>query len=299
MATAVNDLTIIFGNECLLSCRCSPLRSSASACFSDATPFCINSPDFFLLCLLSCLIGWVRFFPSWFPAALGAFIIFKNGGRNAKKEAEVGESEGRVSCNGASPPPMTSAEWGICWDPEKGPIMQSPQERSHSGVKLEVFGERFEGERHGHTSQWTSERWGRGSPDTRHPPPTASRIPSPWLWRKDEVSVWNAWLRRWRMGRHWWGRGEGYPALILDGLITGKQPGHGRHCCHALTTSSTTVWVTGFEGCQPGCFISKELCFTWSRGTVLCFQSIRIDGSTVCTFRSNLPFSPLLGCRSV
>lgn len=118
------------------------------------------------------LLGWIEFFPHWLPATVGAFIIFKNGGRvPTKKEAAVGEIENRLRYNCVSPPPMTSAEWGISWAPEKGPITQSPQERSRSGVKLEVFGERFEGEGHGNASKWTSERWGRGVSDTEPNPP--------------------------------------------------------------------------------------------------------------------------------
>lgn len=233
--------------------------SQTQSCFSDSAQFCINSSDFFLLCLLSSLFGWVGFFPRWFPTAVGALLFLRIGGGGAKKEASVGEFENRLSCNCASPPPMTSAEWGISWDPEKGPVTQSPQERSRSRVKSEVFGERFEGEWHGDTSQWMSERWGRGPPDTRHPLPGASSISYPWLRRKDEFSVWNVWVRRWRMGQHWWGRREGYPALILDGLITGNKPGHARHCCHAVTTSSTTVWVTNFEGWHPNRFMPEKL----------------------------------------
>lgn len=117
------------------------------------------------------LLGWIEFFPHWLPTTVGAFIIFKNGGGAAKKEAAVGEIENRLSYNCVSPPPMTSAEWGISWAPEKGPITQSPQERSRSRVKLEVFGERFEGEGHGNASKWTSERWGRGVSDTEPNPP--------------------------------------------------------------------------------------------------------------------------------
>lgn len=140
---------------------------------SELFQFCINSPDSFLLCLSL----WLDEKDSSLAGSLqpwGLLLFLRTGGENVKKEAAVGEFETRLSCNCVSPPPMTSAEWGISWDPEKGP---DTQERSRSRVKLEVFGERFEGERHGDTSQWTSERWSRGSPDARHPLPVLAAFP--------------------------------------------------------------------------------------------------------------------------
>lgn len=80
-----------------------------------------------------------------------------------------------------------------------------------------------------------SERGGRGKLETWFFSSLAVFL-SVCLCRKDEVSVWNVWVRMRRIGKGLMRKTEGYPAAILDGLITGNKPRYARHIY------ATTQW---------------------------------------------------------
>lgn len=158
------------------------------------------------------------------------------------KKAAVGEIENQLSCNCVclyQPWPWQNEEFPQT--PRKGLAHSQRHRGAGQEAEKEWWGEiggvprlRIAGWEGWIAKHWQWQRQSSSSTALKEEAggkletlfsPFLAAFPSLCLCRKDEVSVWNVWVRR----RRWMMKREGHPAAILNGLITGNRTGYSRH----------------------------------------------------------------------